>query len=365
MRKTTRRFLCFAFACLFVFSAAVSASADAWIPPDDNSCNENLLNSCNMQEQCRALNVFVSNYIEAGVCNYYPGMSAASAYPELNDPIAYLATLKHFELNPAAYLGDVSAFEEDGKTYMKVSGSAFERRAYTLFGAILSAEDCPGYQSEGIIIVSAENFNAELSVFASVSQVFHHFNEYYSAQFDVFEAPDGVTRKYNTPYFELPDNLNKIGSGSIWFYYYGDPSVDTFSPTDFELSQISANVTGTIPYSNENEPYERTFISAGPIIEEPPATSAPTQTVIEPKLVFDPKAPEQLDLIDPEPMPNDYYPTGSFLLLFAVVLVLSSVIVFLIIFFSARTGRKRRAKEAAQQPYPPQYPQYPPQNPQP
>lgn len=381
MRKTTKRLLCLLFTCLFVFSISVSAAADAWLPPDDELCNMNLLNSCYEQEKCRALNVFVSNYIEAGISNYYLGMGTSTAYPELANATAYLATLKHFELNPVAYPGEVSSFEENGKTYMMISASAFERRAYTLFGAILSAEDCPGYQKDGTIIVSAENFNPKLTTFASVSCVYYNNHEAYTAEFDVFDAPDGVAGKYNTPRYELPDDLNKIGSGFVSFYYYGDPSVDSFASTDFEFSEIFADVSEAIPYLTENEPYEKALISPAPVIEEPPVTPAPTQAELDPQANFDPKAPVEPDVVDPLPVPGDYRNnTGLILLLlvFAFVLVLSSGIVFLIIFFSVRAKRRKEAaKQQMQQPYYPQYPvnpqypqqqappeQYPPQNPQ-
>lgn len=202
-----------------------------------------------------------------------------------------------------------------------------------------------------------------------------------SAAADAWIPPDGVAGKYNTPRYELPDGLNTIGSGFVSFYYYGDPSVDSFASTDFEFSEIFADVTEAIPYLNENEPYEKPLISPAPVIEEPPVTPAPTQAELDPQANFDPKAPVEPDVVDPLPVPGDYRNnTGLILLLlvFALVLTLSSVIVFLIIFFSVRAKRRKEAaKQQMQQPYYPQYPvnpqypqqqappeQYPPQNPQ-
>lgn len=390
MCKTTKRLLCLLFTCLFVFLISISVAADAWIPPD-NDCNYNLIASCGSKDECRAVNVFVSNYVEANVAVFGYNSDTSAAIK---------GTLKHFELNPGVYPDEVSSFRENGKTYMKLTSDVFERRVKKLFGRTVSAKDCPGYQPDGDIIVSADNYDATITVFGSVAWIEYYGNHEYYAWFDVFRSPSGVAGKYNIPNYDLPNGLDAIGSGYAYFYYYGDLDKTSFSSTDFELNEIHVNLSEAVPYANANEPYvpATTAPATEPAPTQAPATQAteapteapaPTQAVgggshpVSSPAPTD--SPEKPDVIDPLPAPGDYRNNTGILILFAVILVLSAVIVFLIIYFTTRSKRKREAEDAAfnqtevpyQQPYYQQYPpeqypqqqippeqQYPPQYPQ-
>ncbi|MCQ2418563.1 MAG: hypothetical protein MJ085_02145 [Clostridia bacterium] len=383
MHKTNRRFLCLLFACLFAFSAAISAAADAWIPPDD--CNIHLIDSCYYKDECRALNVFVSNYIEANVQNFSASSPVSAA---IN------GTLKHFELNPDVYPDEVSSFREDGTTYMKIKSGTFERKIYSLFRRDVDAEDCQGYQDDGTIIVSAENYDAAITVFGSVYYVEYITYGEYIAHFDVFRSLGGVAGKYNIPCYDLPESLEKIGSGEARFNYYGDPSEDSFVPTDFSLLEFSAKLSGSIPCTNENSAYRKKNAAgaSGTTTETVHETLSETTEAQPVPTKAATKAKTSRDVVDPidTPRKSERKEDNNLLLvLLATVIVLSAALVFLIVFFIFRSKEKKKQAAAAPQPayptqaypqtyyqpqaaYPPeqmplqQYPtqQIPPQNPQ-
>lgn len=227
---------------LLVFLAVCPVAADAWIPPDDDF-NMSLMESPHEENACRALNVFASNYVEVNVIDY----------ESMDTEQIARATLKHFELNPAVYPDDVSSLQIDGKTYMTISGSAFERRVKALYGMTVPAEDCPGYQEDGTIVVSAENYDATITVCASVRWVDYLGEGRYIASFDVVEKKDGVSGMYNITNNDLPASCKTIGQGSVEFFYF-DTKAKSFSPSDFELYRFSMSVEGTIPFTNANEP---------------------------------------------------------------------------------------------------------------
>ena len=66
MKTMCKRILTMVLALLLAAAFPVSVAADVWIPPDDN-VNETLLMSPYFQNDCKALNAFVSNYVEANL----------------------------------------------------------------------------------------------------------------------------------------------------------------------------------------------------------------------------------------------------------------------------------------------------------
>ena len=131
--------------CVMTFLiSAVTALADAWVPPDDKY-NDALMSCPYEDEACRGLNTFLSNYAEANV--YYYGSDSP-------DSVVIAGALKHIELNGKA---EETFVTDTGTKYMAVNASVFEEACNRYFGRKISASSCPGY-SNGRIVVSASNY---------------------------------------------------------------------------------------------------------------------------------------------------------------------------------------------------------------
>ena len=251
---------------LLLCSAMIlSASADAFIPPDDN-CNYNLLSSPYFDGDCYALNIFLSNYAETQLTYYEIGSGNGDAF---------LALMKHFELNPKAYKkGTVTSFTgADGVTYMRIDGDRFEDRMEDLFSIDIDVESCHTYY-DGDIVASAENLGAPIRVFASAEYCDYLGNYLYRVAFQVYKCNGDVSGKYGIANQNLSaEDGEVIGSGYANFYYYGSRGETEFHNYDFVLSLYALNKDSQLPpYGNENKPYVE-------FVEE--STEAPTESTVE------------------------------------------------------------------------------------
>ena len=258
-----KKLFCILAVLLLLSVMAPAAYADAWFPAEDDM-NEALISSPYTNGDCYALNVFLSNYAEMA-------MKDIDANTPLNSCISGL--LKHFELNPTVYPNDVTSFlASDGSRYMQISGSKYEERMWDLFGRSASATDHPGY-SNGVITVSAENYGAALTVYASAVSCYIMGENLYSVEFEIYNCTDSSFKgRYETANCNLPENRGtRIATGNALFYFYGGAAVTSFQVSDFTLMQYTLwEVTGEFPYTNNNRPYE-----SSPVTEEP--TQAETQ----------------------------------------------------------------------------------------
>lgn len=275
MKKASERILAMVLALILAAAFPLAAAADAWIPPDNNM-NYALMESVYNEDACRALNAFVSNYVEANLKEFSE---------DSPDSTVIAATLKHLELNAGLFGSDVTRFTgDDGETYMKVSAAIFEERAKKLFGRSISAGDCPGYE-DGYIMVSAENFGGPIRVFGSVAYCNYIGNGIYDLQFTVYYVDQGVTDEYSVPYYEVSDRgYRELGSGYAVFYF-NDTEKTTFRSSDFQLLDLSMDAEG-IPCTNENLPMAREDTHSGAteptdteIETEPETTEAPSEHV--------------------------------------------------------------------------------------
>lgn len=260
-----------ALALLLALFAALcpTAGADAWIPPEEY--NHALVASPKEDGACYALNVFISNYAEMGR-DAWAGKSP--------DNVCIEGLLKHFELNPGVYPDDVfSHTAEDGTRYMAVSEEKFEKRMEDLFGRRVSAREHPGYH-DGYIWVTAENYGAPITIYASVTDCFADSKNYYTVAFTIYNCTDSsFTNRYGTSYYNLPENHGeKIASGIACFYYWGPTDATTFHAYEFELDYYRLNETGVpFPYSNPNVPAHSPVRST-----EAPDTQGTTEPITEP-----------------------------------------------------------------------------------
>ena len=243
-----KKLLCLTLVLLLCSALVLPAAADVWFPLDDE-VNQNLVDSPENDGGCYALNVFLSNYAETQLLYFDEQSTVEDAFPAL---------LKHFELNPGAYEGSVASFVgADGQTYMKIDGEKFESRMLDLFCLSISAADCPGYE-DGYIVVSAENYGAPLTVYASaVSCSIIGHNQYF-VTFEIYQTDSGVSDKYAIANCNLPDDRDElIGEGVARFYYYGSTEETEFHPYDFILAEYDQRESyQEKPYANENLPHD-------------------------------------------------------------------------------------------------------------
>lgn len=256
-----------AVALLLALLAALcpSVGADAWIPPENY--NHALVASPKEDGACYALNVFISNYAEMGR-DAWAGKSP--------DDVCIAGVLKHFELNPGVYPEDVFSYTApDGTRYMAISEEKFEKRLNDLFGRKVSAKEHPGYH-DGYVWVTAENFGAPISVYASVMDCFADSENLYTVTFTIYHCTDSsFTNRYGTSYYNLPENRGEVlASGFAQFYYWGPTDASTFYAYEFELEYYRLYETDVeFPYQNPNLPAD---ISALPT-EAPESTEATTE----------------------------------------------------------------------------------------
>lgn len=258
-----RKILALLLTILLLGSLALSASADAYIPPERVDGFD--MNYAYMENgTCKALNTFLSNFAEVGIKEFSSRSTNEEVIP---------AILKHLELNARFYPKYVKKLTKNGDTYMQISGSYFEQRAEFLFGRTISASECPGYQ-DGKIIVSADHYDGPISVFASVYGCYPAGEGLYDVYFEVFRIDKDFSGWYTTAYTNLPwDNLTSLGTGNALIAYAGGKTEENISTSDFTLVELSMNVEG-IPCQGANLP-------EGYVAPTEPPTEAPTEEVTE------------------------------------------------------------------------------------
>ena len=252
-----RRIFVLLLAVLLLGNLALSAAADAYIPPDEGEyfdmCSAYMVNGT-----CKALNTFLSNFVEMGLAEYSS---------ETTDEELIPAVLKHMELNARYYPKYVKKVTKDGAPYMQITGSHFEERAEHLFGRTISATECPGYDN-GKITVSADHYDGPIQVFASVYDCLSLGDELYRVSFDVLRIDKDFSGWYTTAYPNLPwDKLTTLGSGTALVVYGGGKDNDTISTSDFTLVGFEMDAKG-IPCMGENLPLGYTEPTEAPTVPE-------------------------------------------------------------------------------------------------
>lgn len=337
--KTCKRILTLVLALLIAAAFPVSAAADAWIPPDDLT-NEHILSMVYNNGDCRALNAFVSNYVEANLPEFESGTS---------DDVAIAATLKHFELNPGLFPDDVSSFVgEDGKTYMKITANRFEARAKALFSRNISASASPGYE-DGYITVTAENYGATIRVFGSMRYCVYLGDGLYSGEFDVFYVPGGVTDEYGICYNKIVERGYKtLGSGTVQFFF-DNPTQTSFRSSDFQLVWFTMDVT-EIPYTNANLPMAQSAQS-GSFEEEttepeetetlpPDASSSSSEETEEPAATEPEVTQEETEPAPTQPAPQKTAGSQSMVILIVVLVIVIAVLALAVILLLFKVKKK-------------------------
>ena len=271
MKTMCKRILTMVLALLLAAAFPVSVAADVWIPPDDN-VNETLLMSPYFQNDCKALNAFVSNYVEANLREFDSSTT---------DSVAIAVTLKHLELNEGLFGNEVTGFvDEDGTYCMKVSASTFEARMWKLFARDISARECPGYE-DGYIYVSAENFGGPIRVFGSVEYINYIGNGVYDLAFTVYYVPQGVSDEYSIPYMDIAERgYQELGTGYA-VLYFNDTQKTSFRTADFRLMDFWMDAEG-IPCTAPNRPMECKSQSSQSSQSTEAPTEAPTEEPTQP-----------------------------------------------------------------------------------
>lgn len=265
-----RKIFALLLAVLLVGNLSLSATADAYIPPEEEVVVGFDMSRAFMKNgTCKALNTYLSNFVEVGLQEY------ASSDPE--DSVIP-AVLKHLELNSGYYPKYVKkSTGEDGKPYMRIAGSFFEERAEHLFGKNLSAKDCPGYE-DGYIVVSADHFGGPIQVFGSVYDCYHMEGDIYKVYFEAFRIDKDFSGWYSTAHSNLPtEKLTSLGYGHALVRYAGGKTNSNISTSDFSLAEFSMDAEG-IPCQGANLPYGYVEPTEPPT--EPP-TEAPTEAETE------------------------------------------------------------------------------------
>lgn len=264
-----RKLLALLLALVLCLTVPLSVAADAYIPPEEPaSSGYDILNAHKRNGTCKALNTFLSNFVEIALRSYHSATS---------DEDVIAAVLKHIELNAQYYSASMSKVTgDDGKTYMKVSESLFNKRMQALFGRDIPASHCPGYDN-GYITVTADHYGGPIQVFASVYDVYAMGGGVYDVYFDVYFINKDFSGWYTTAHDNLPtENLSLLGSGNAVIQYDGGETEDSISTSDFGLLEYFMAAEG-IPCQGANVPYG--------YVEEtlPPETEAPTEPETEPE----------------------------------------------------------------------------------
>lgn len=326
-----RKLFALILALLLCIGTALSASADAYVEPP-YSPPYDILQAHESNGRCSPLNTFLSNFVEVGMQHY------DSSTPD-SDVIA--AVLKHLELNAKSFSGDMKKVDgDDGKTYMRISASLFERRMDRLFDRDIPASVCDGYE-DGNILVSAAHYNGPIEVFASVYECTKYAEDEYQAKFDVYFVNEDFSGWYKTAHDNLPLNkLTKLGSGIAVVDYDGGETVDSISTSDFSLVSFSMDAEG-IPCAGANLPYgvEETQppeTTEAPILIMPqPETQPQTQPQTEPEAPQITKPQfhsEEKDLDDPVEETGGFdFGISPLVLILIILLVISLSVVALVV----------------------------------
>ena len=334
-----RRIFALTLALLLCTTLTVSASADAYIPPEYSPPYD--ITSAHWDNgTCSALNTFLSNFVEVNLQNY----SAAS-----DDSVAIAAVLKHLELNAASFSSDVKKVTlEDGSVYMRITKSVFERRMERLFGKDIPASACPGYE-DGSILVSADHFGGPIQVFASVYECNEYGDDLYQVYFDAYYVNEDFSGWYRTAHDNLPTNkITLLGSGVAIVRYDGGETNNSISTADFSLEEFSLNAQH-IPCGGANLPqgYEPP-VQEAPKVEKTEPTEAPTEDTQAPTQEVPTDAPTQLETTEPAPAETvsekDLEDTGAsaegffsirtliILIILVIVLAVVALVIILVVF---------------------------------
>lgn len=257
-----RKILAFTLAVVLLAMLSLSASADAYIPPEEPAVGYDILTAHEQSGTCKPLNTFLSNFVEMGLESYYLDTS---------DEEVIACVLKHIELNANYYSGNVTKRTlDDGKTYMTLTEELFSGRMGWLFGREIPAQNCPGFDA-GHITVTADHYGGPIDVIANVNACYRQGEDLYEVFFDVYYIHTDFSGWYTTPYWNMPlDNLTHRGTGRAIVRYAGGQTLDTISTTHFALVEWNMDAWG-IAGPGDNLPYG--------YVEEtlPPETEAPTE----------------------------------------------------------------------------------------
>ena len=238
------------FCLLFAMTTAVFA--DVWIPEDYE--NENLIALTHTDGKCYALNAFLTYVAEAKL-----GMNDSEEFT-FEEQCDF--ALKHLELNPGLYNDAVTGYTNDeGETFMAVSGAQFEQTVRDFFGVSITADRCKGY-SDGMIYVSAENFAVEKDIFASVNDCRVLWGYAYYVSFEVYQAENAAD------YLEISNanlprsELTLLGEVRCVIRYSGSREDTEFQVTDFRLDhERDFHNPVELPFGNENKPFDPKTVS--------------------------------------------------------------------------------------------------------
>lgn len=314
-----KRMLCLLLVLVICVSLAPPASADAILFPEDyppyDITSAHLYNG-----SCKALNTFLSNFVEAGL----------SAYDQSSpDSLRIAVVLKHMELNAKSYSGDVKKVEgDDGKTYMRISSNAFEKRMDRLFNSNIPASACPGYE-DGSILVSAAHFGGPIQVFASVTDCYEKSDDLYQVHFNAYLVNQDFSNWYGTANDNLPaSKLTLLGTGKALVGYDGGETTNTISTADFTLDSFSL-AAENIPCAGENLPYG---VEPTEPPTEPPA-ELPTEAMVSETLTA--TAPVSTEPVQTAPVKdldtNASSGISTGLLILIVILILAIAVLALVV----------------------------------
>jgi len=277
--------------CLII-SLSLVARADMWVPPDENY-NHYLVDLPNQDGKCKALNSFLSNYVEANVSEWDTNAS---------DQYVMDKVIKHLELNASLFPNDISAYTDaDGRTCLRISEELFEKRVRILFNREIDASSHPGYQDHAIY-VTAPDYGTMIRIFASANYVSYQGNEVNVVHFDIFLAPDSASNYYGISSSNISNyDLEQIGTGTAIVQFTGKPDQTDFRSTDFQLISYYMDAEG-IPCTNPNAacpPPAETVPDTQPTVpttapaETEPPTEPATEAETEPTTTTPSAAPTQ------------------------------------------------------------------------
>ncbi len=275
-------------AAALILALTVPAFADVWIPPDENM-NMSLVGAPWDEEDCKPLNIFLSNYIEAGLLDFEDNYDTA-------DALMLTTVLKHIELNGLAK----STYEQGGKTCMEITPERLASSAMRLFHTGIDAEGLPGYRN-GALYVTAENYKAAPQVLASAEYVDYRGESLYVVFFTVYQGRN-ANSYYGTPMSEIEDApLTSIGSGRACVRYAGSTSDLDIRVEDLLLVWLEAELDGgaSLPYQTANAP------------AEPPSKEPAPKPVTDPEPAKEPDPPKEPEPYQPVPPTPAQPPEGS------------------------------------------------------
>ena len=309
-----------------------TAAADAYIPPEPVEGFD--MNYAYMENgNCKALNTFLSNFVEMGLAEFSP---------ETYDDELFPAVLKHMELNARYYPKYVKKLTKDGDPYMQISGSHFEERMEHLFGRTVSASQCPGYE-DGKIVVSADQYDGPIRGFASVYGCYPAGENLWEVYFEPFRIDTDFSGWYTTAYSNLPwDKITSLGNGYALVQYTGGKTYKSISTSDFTLIEFAMDAEN-IPCMGANLPYDYAEPTEAPTEAPTDApTEAPTETIPDTPSVPDPteaKRPSESKPVNkPEKEPEE---AGIDITMVLVIILVAAVVLLALVIVIGLLTRKK------------------------